>query len=776
MKVALKINRVITSIAALVGVASFGLVIAIGILVIPAEAHDDPIAHWKFDETSGTTASDSSGSGRAVSLSGGPIWTAGRVGGALQFDGANDVGRTASAIQFGSKVATASFWLWWDAYANDNDIVMELSSDFSRNDGTFVIIPNSASPCNNGLQISIQDGVSGARFRTECFARPLENVWHHYAVIIDNSTTMGDVKLYVDGVEQPSASIPNNEKDQSSVIRTDTMFLMSRAGSSWFGKGKLDDVRIYNRALSLDEIQALHSGSVSPTEEEFPAPTNLIATPASCLSGGNVLSWNPPESNEVLGYRVYRNGVLIPKTGLFGRLTTSYQDTTVTAGQSYSYTVKAVYLEEDSSASNAATATAPSTCSEGITCPLKQAPERVIVSFSPYKKLFGDGSGSNESGPYSVSLASNRTYRLTLVSYDNHRESAEPAERSESYYLALRSDSGRVLASSEPIADLQSGQNYVIGIAGTLISTISDEKVKSVSPRHIGYKGKTTGANDLTPVCAAFDPSDRWPIPEAIGDCRYEITKSVNPGTVAPGGTATFRLDIKNNSSASSACSGGGSSFQDIIPSNITYVSDTYSGNLTSRGSYAGPFQDTTNNLLNWNIGTFMPGETGWIEWVGRLGQAGNACPVASTGSRARTSSREYNQFGAADGILWVQSNEAKVNCESPLGTPAPVVLPRTYDFPVTCTVNPSSAEVLVEEPVTVTALPQGGSPPYSSYRWTGDVDTRNPVNQQTHRAVYGTVGIKRLNVEVVDSEGQVGQCDTEVEVVVKVRPSFEEF
>jgi len=45
---------------------------------------------WHFDEGSGTTATDSSESGNTGTLINGPVWTTGKVGGALSFDGTDD--------------------------------------------------------------------------------------------------------------------------------------------------------------------------------------------------------------------------------------------------------------------------------------------------------------------------------------------------------------------------------------------------------------------------------------------------------------------------------------------------------------------------------------------------------------------------------------------------------------------------------------------------------------------------------------------------------------
>ena len=57
-----------------------------------AQVHAGLIAHYKFDETSGTTVSDSSGNGHHGSMlyMSGTEWISGKVGGALSFDGIND--------------------------------------------------------------------------------------------------------------------------------------------------------------------------------------------------------------------------------------------------------------------------------------------------------------------------------------------------------------------------------------------------------------------------------------------------------------------------------------------------------------------------------------------------------------------------------------------------------------------------------------------------------------------------------------------------------------
>ena len=48
------------------------------------------VGWWKFDETNGTVAYDSSGNGNDGNLTNGPTWVGGKIGGALSFDGGDD--------------------------------------------------------------------------------------------------------------------------------------------------------------------------------------------------------------------------------------------------------------------------------------------------------------------------------------------------------------------------------------------------------------------------------------------------------------------------------------------------------------------------------------------------------------------------------------------------------------------------------------------------------------------------------------------------------------
>ncbi|MBI2010363.1 MAG: LamG domain-containing protein [Candidatus Chisholmbacteria bacterium] len=269
-----------------------------------------PIAWWKIDENTGTSIADTSGNGNTVTASG-ATWTSGKVGQALSFDGSNDYMNTSSTISFGVKVITLTFWLKWDAFADDNKLAFELSTNYNNNDGSIIVNPdNSSNPST--FNLSIQDSVTTSKYRQENFTRPSAGEWHHYAAVFDNSTVTGDIKLYLDGVEQ-SSTLATNDKDQSSNIRTDTLYFMSRAGTSLFGAGDLDDVKIYdyertaaqiaydyNRGGPLawwkfDECQgnaAYSSGSLNLSGGIITPGTAGNTTVGTCSSGTTTEMWD----------------------------------------------------------------------------------------------------------------------------------------------------------------------------------------------------------------------------------------------------------------------------------------------------------------------------------------------------------------------------------------------------------------------------------------------------------------------------------------------------
>jgi hypothetical protein len=78
-----------------------------------------------------------------------------------------------------------------------------------------------------------------------------EGVWHHYVITSTDGTT-GGLKCYVDNVEW-TASVKNSVALQTTNV--------IRVGHSYIGS--IADFRLYNKALSQDEIKAVYNEGLS---------------------------------------------------------------------------------------------------------------------------------------------------------------------------------------------------------------------------------------------------------------------------------------------------------------------------------------------------------------------------------------------------------------------------------------------------------------------------------------------------------------------------------
>lgn len=219
-----------------------------------------PVGHWTFDgndivwSDTSTEIKDVSGQGNhgnAVGLTTASV-TRGKLGQGLSFNGTSDYVATGSTVNFGgAQIITVSFWLFMSAYVNDGSPVIALGDSLFTN-GAFSLRPN-GDTVFNAWEILTYDGGS----RLETFERPSAGEWHHFSFILDNSTVAGDMRVFVDGSEVMT-TLEWADKTTSGAFRTDTLNMMTQPSVGDYLAGKLDDVRIYNRALSTTEIMSLY--------------------------------------------------------------------------------------------------------------------------------------------------------------------------------------------------------------------------------------------------------------------------------------------------------------------------------------------------------------------------------------------------------------------------------------------------------------------------------------------------------------------------------------
>ncbi len=200
---------------------------------------------WKLDETSGLTAADSSGNNNDGTLNSmaGNEWTGGIIDGALEFDGTDDY------IDGIGDCPTSSFTVL--GWAKDTGpAVGKWSVVYSAEQEIWFGIDRSTS--DNTLWVDCGGNRKGANTLAGTWTR---NVWHHVAVTWDGS----DIHLYLDGVDMPITvyGVPENPLAKAAVIGA---YSKKTDDETWYGK--LDDIRIYGRALTTEEVASIANSSI----------------------------------------------------------------------------------------------------------------------------------------------------------------------------------------------------------------------------------------------------------------------------------------------------------------------------------------------------------------------------------------------------------------------------------------------------------------------------------------------------------------------------------
>ena len=202
------------------------------------------VAAYGFNEGTGATVSDSSGNNLTGTIVGATWTTGGRYGNALSFNG------TSSYVDLGNPTAlqlTGSMTLeaWVNAAANpadDGQIVAK-----SNGSGWQFKTSPDTGPHTFGVAVSGSSGSNTQRYSTT--VRSL-NTWYHVAGVY-NATT-GTLDIYVNGALNNGAlvgTIPASQFNQTVNVN------IGRRSGGYFFNGIIDEVRIYNRALSQTEIQ-----------------------------------------------------------------------------------------------------------------------------------------------------------------------------------------------------------------------------------------------------------------------------------------------------------------------------------------------------------------------------------------------------------------------------------------------------------------------------------------------------------------------------------------
>jgi len=249
----------------------FVLVLSVALTSIVKAADPDLVGWWRFDEGSGTTASDFSGYGNEGTLHGDTAWVTGHLGKALQFDGVDDYVEVPHAeILTVDKEVTVMAWINTERYDAPNGEAWQ----------------GILSKSNDPRSYSFYTEASRTLHFSAAGYGPLStpdvplNEWVHVCGMVIG----GQVAFYING---EAAGLSGSGVTLPGAADTATVVIgRSNEGVNRSFLGMIDDVRIYRRGLTQEEVQLAMSGEGVP-QAFGPSPANGALHPNTWVN----LSW-----------------------------------------------------------------------------------------------------------------------------------------------------------------------------------------------------------------------------------------------------------------------------------------------------------------------------------------------------------------------------------------------------------------------------------------------------------------------------------------------------
>ncbi len=204
-----------------------------------------PLAHWRFNEGSGSTAYDSAGNNDGTIY--GAQWTTGQIGGALSFDGNDGVyvwgsAGTGSPLNIYNTDMTISAWFKLDG--NGGTIVARAKPHYI----TYRLQASSTTACMTVYVSPVHYYVCSDPILSQ-------DTWYHLVGVFDRASDYG--YLYVDGILEADGSLPDASPWNDGLTKIGCRNDLS----DYPFNGKIDDVRIYDWALSAEEVEEIYLSS-----------------------------------------------------------------------------------------------------------------------------------------------------------------------------------------------------------------------------------------------------------------------------------------------------------------------------------------------------------------------------------------------------------------------------------------------------------------------------------------------------------------------------------
>lgn len=235
--------------------------------------------YWEFDEGSGTTIIDESGYGNNGQIKGGALWEAGVSGSGLKVNGSNQYAFVEDSPSLDlSEGITLAAWI----RPEKTSAQYIISKGNPGTDGYKLSLLSTGK-----VSLRINENTSTIYKINSRKLYPVDGNWMHIAGTFNGTL----LKIFINGIEDKEIAF-----DSPTSIMTNSLPLVigASANETNFFQGIIDDVRIYNYALSDSEIQDLVAGPAAKNTE-----TARVAQPKSIQQVTNVENREHPSENKI---------------------------------------------------------------------------------------------------------------------------------------------------------------------------------------------------------------------------------------------------------------------------------------------------------------------------------------------------------------------------------------------------------------------------------------------------------------------------------------------
>jgi len=630
------------------------------------------VAAYGFEEGSGTTVTDSSGNGNNGTISGATSWTGGEFGGALSFDGASSVVTVADSASLDlSSGMTLEAWVYPLSVNRWNPIVLKSGSGLD----CYIFQASSAATTPAVYCDGFGANVDGPS------ALPA-NAWSHLATTYDGTNAI----IYVNGVQV--ASVAHN----TPITVSPGNLTIGFAPPSYF-LGKIDELRVYNYALTAGQIQADMNTPVVGADTNLP-PSVALTVPANGASFAapatiSLAASVTPNGHTITQVQFYNGSNLL---GSAATAPYGFTWNSVPAGN-YSLSAVVVYDSGSSVASIVANVS-------------------VTANPPPTVALTAPANGANYTAPATINLAASVTPNGHTIAQVQFYSGSTLLGSAAAAPYAFTWNS--VAAGSYNLTAV-----VVYDGSSTVTSTAANVTVVNPPPT-VALTSPASGANYTAPATINLAASVA-PNGHAITQVNfYNGASLLGSAAIAPYAFAWSSVPAGSYSLSATVVYDSGSTVSSPA-ANVTVVNPPPTVALTaplSGASYLAPASINLAAAVTANGHTIT--QVQFFNGVTLLGSA-NSAPYTFTWSAVGAGNYSLSAHALYDSGSVVNSTAAGVTVTNP-PPPAPPVL---INVSGAGSISPNPQNLTIGASYTVTAIPGPGQQ-FST--WKGSVNSTNPT------------------------------------------------